>query len=158
MSKIVTFNHISVDITNVTPEQIGACHKVFGPDNQPFYLVENSKGELDQDGQLIEYRVSFTKGMGFQCTCKAGQEGFAHCRSFCWHVRASVACDEEIKQAMKEQERLNAEQAVRQVLYRELGISYSDVDTDTLKRMARRNAQPAPARQCISGRGFSFLK
>src|SRR5229473_1748944 len=90
----------------VTSEQIGMAHKVFGPDNVPFYLVENSHGELDLDNNLIEYKVTYSEEFGFQCTCKAGKEGFARCHNYCWHVRAAVACAREEKQALAEQVRL----------------------------------------------------
>jgi hypothetical protein len=76
---------------NVTNEQIGMCHEVIGPDNKSYYLVENSKGLLDENGNILEYRVSWSRTMGYQCQCEAGKWGFAHCKNFCWHVRATVA-------------------------------------------------------------------
>jgi hypothetical protein len=102
----MTFKNIDITalIANVTPDQIGAAHKVFGPDNKAFYLVENSQGLYDNGGQLLEYKVTYTEQYGFQCTCEAGKHGFAHCKNFCWHVRASVAASEEEKAALKEQE------------------------------------------------------
>jgi hypothetical protein len=100
---------VAIDTSKVTPEQIGKAYKVFGPDNKPFYMVENSKGEYDEDGNLIEYTVKAVKVNGkwnLTCNCKAGQNG-----RLCWHVRAAMACANEEKAAMAEQVALNAEAA-----------------------------------------------
>ena len=132
----------TVDIAGVTAEQIGKASKVFGPDNKPFYQVENSKGDVDADGYLIQYKVTYSRSKGFQCTCKAGQYGFSHCKSYCWHVKAAVACAREAHEAIAEQIRYQ-EQATRQQLYTTLGIASTDVDTATLKRLAQREQQYA---------------
>jgi acyl-CoA thioesterase len=95
----------TIDTSKVTNEQIGACTKVFGPDNKPFYKVVNSKQETDADGHLIEYSVKAIRRQGkwfFTCDCKAGQNGRQ-----CWHVRASMAAAAEEKSAMAEQVALN---------------------------------------------------
>lgn len=146
----------TIDTTTVTSEQIGKAHKVYGPDNKPFYMVENSEGELDQEGLLIEYKVTYSPEYGYQCRCKAGQEGFVHCQNYCWHVRAAVAAAKEEREAMREQERLNAAQPAAPAIY-------TDVDAKTLARVMRRSEEqarkpvrkPAPLRQ---GTGFSLLK
>jgi hypothetical protein len=135
----------------VTSEQIDRCTRVIDLETMtPFYMVRSESDDLQ------EYKVAALHKNGayyLTCTCPAGLAGLA-----CKHRRWAMAAAEAYKVELKEQAQRDAEQSVRQVLYRELGISYSDVDTDTLKRMARRNAQPAPARQCISGRAFSVLK
>jgi len=103
MSPLITISHVSAHLVDVTPEQIGRCYAVVGPDGKKFYQVENSQGEFDAEGQLIEYKVTYSKELGFQCTCKSGQYGFAnvkHPSGVCWHVRASVAAAIEEKQAL----------------------------------------------------------
>jgi hypothetical protein len=95
-----------ITLTNeksVTPEQIGACHKCYDCTTRAnFYLVENSKGETDENGDIIEYKVQYSKEHGFTCDCKAGQNGL-----LCWHIRASIACAREEKAALAEQVALN---------------------------------------------------
>lgn len=158
-------NATQIDTSNVTDAQIGAAHKCFSG-STPFYLVENSQGKLDDDGQLIEYRVSYNRSKGFQCTCKAGKEGFARCRQFCWHVRASVACAREEKEALAEQVRLNvAEVVAAQAIVTTATpvIGYTDVDAVTLARIQRRSAEQAskPKSKYVPvarKSGFSLLK
>lgn len=147
----------TIDTTTVTSEQIGKAHKCF-EGSKPFYKVENSDGKLDQDGLLIEYKVTFSLELGYQCTCEAGKHGFAHCKNYCWHVRASVAAAKEEREAMREQDRLNAAQPAAPA-----EKIYTDVDAKTLARVMRRSEEqarkpvrkPAPLRQ---GTGFSLLK
>jgi hypothetical protein len=92
-------NASEINISNITNEQIGACHKVLHRAGN-FYLVENSQGTLDDAGLLIEYKVTWTPAKGFQCTCKAAEAG-----RMCWHIRASVACEAEVRGAMQELEK-----------------------------------------------------
>lgn len=97
--------NVAINTYGVTDEQIGKAHKVFGPDNKPFYLVENSKGDVDETDHLIEYSVKALKRQGkwhLTCDCKAGSEG-----RNCWHKRASQAAAAEEKAAMAEQVALN---------------------------------------------------
>ena len=96
---------ITVNYQTVTPAMIGAAHKVFGPDNKPFYMVENSKGRVDGEGNIIEYTVKaiFRQNKWrVTCNCKAGNEG-----RMCWHKRAAMAAAAEEKAAMAEQVALN---------------------------------------------------
>lgn len=98
-------NTITVNYSEVTSAMIGSAHKVFGPDNKPFYKVENSKGEVDADGSIKEYTVKAIRKNNkwhVTCDCKAGNEGRQ-----CWHKRASVAAAAEEKQALAEQVTLN---------------------------------------------------
>jgi uncharacterized Zn finger protein len=146
----ITFEHIAATISDITPEQIGAAHKVIAPNGKSFYKVESSKDAT------VEYTVTKSKKFGFQCTCKSGQHGWwnvTHASGVCWHVRAAVACYLEEKQAMIEQERLNAVMTV-------LHIEYTSVDVETLERVAARDAkrQPAKAYPPMRRQGFSLLK
>jgi hypothetical protein len=98
---------ITVNYQTVTPAMIGAAHKVYGPDNKPFYKVENSRGELDADGDIKEYTVKAIRKNNkwhVSCDCKAGSEGRQ-----CWHKRAAMAAAKEERDAMAEQVRLNEE-------------------------------------------------
>lgn len=142
-----------IDTSDITSEQIGMAHAVIGPDGKKFYLVENSRGELDGDGNVIEYKVTHHPHFGYQCTCKAGQYGFAHCKNYCWHVRASIACAQEEREAMAEQATLNTPAKT--------AVGYTDVDEVTLARVLRRSDERKPATKQApvrSGRAFSLLK
>lgn len=103
----------------VTAEQIGKCTKVYDFQlKQNVYLVENSKGETDNDGNIIEYKVQYSKEHGFTCNCEAGKRPFAHCKNYCWHVRASVAAVVEEATALAEIAR-KVEEERREALQRE---------------------------------------
>jgi hypothetical protein len=159
---LINFATVAAHIADVTPEQIGKCHAIIDcSDGSKFYMVESEDGKVDDEGNIVEYKVTYSKEYGFQCTCKSGQHGFANCKNpsgVCKHARWSVACAIEESEAMAEQARYNAEQAVRQALYKELNIEYTDVDTETLKRIAERNKKPAPTHYpCIQARPFSLL-
>lgn len=100
---MITVTTVRKLAATVTPEQIGRCSKIFDANGKPFYLV------LSESDNLTEYRVSWSKQFGFQCSCPAGAEGFIHCKNNCCkHVVWSVACAEEEKQAMAEQARYQA--------------------------------------------------
>ena len=118
-SQVIAYTHNHP----ATSEQIGMCHKFFSGSTS-FYLVENSKGETNADGEIIEYKVQYSAKLGFTCTCKAGENA-----KLCWHLRAAIGCEEEVKAAMKEQ----------------IALSYFNVcgkpaDQETLARVA--NATP----------------
>lgn len=101
---IATFASIAQHIGEVSSEEIGRCHKVFGPDKKAFYQVENEAGHTDEHGDLIEYKVTYSKDHGFQCSCKCGEFGFwnvSHASGVCKHVRWSVAAALEEKAALK---------------------------------------------------------
>jgi len=88
-----------IKTNSITPIQISKCTRVLDcQTHQNVYLVENEDGNFDDDGQVIEYTVTYSSNMGFQCTCKAGQEGFAHCKNgYCKHVAWAVAHAKEEK-------------------------------------------------------------
>jgi hypothetical protein len=107
--KMVKPSQVNTD--SITPEQIGKCTKVLDcQTHQNFYLVENESGNIDDEGHLIEYKVTYSSKMGFQCTCKAGQEGLVYCKNgYCKHVAWAVAAAKEEKaQGMKRIEAIGA--------------------------------------------------
>jgi len=144
-----------INTTGVTPEQIGKAHKVLAATGN-YYLVENSKGEIDPStGYIKEYKVSWAgKARGFSCTCEAGKSGFKN--GLCWHLKASVACENEVKQAIAELHRLIAEQSapVEKVV--------TNVDTATLARIEAANeraaTKPVSKAKPYQPKAFSLLK
>lgn len=85
-------NPSQVNFSNVTTDQIARAYKVLHADGN-YYMVES-----EQD-PTTEYVVKYTSKKGFTCTCKAGQNGFAHCKSgYCKHITwAMAAANEERK-------------------------------------------------------------
>lgn len=79
-------------ISEVTPDQIGACTKILDCQTHTnFYLVQS-----ESDDQ-VEYKVTYSS-KGFQCSCPSGQHGFSNTKhGFCKHVKWSVADAEEEK-------------------------------------------------------------
>lgn len=87
----------------VTDEQLAKSHRIFDEaSNEVFYRVENSKGEVDAEGSVIEYTVRYTQEHGFTCTCEAGKNGFLYAPKRCWHVRAAVHHSQLYKQERKQ--------------------------------------------------------
>ena len=103
----------SLDIANVTPEQLDRCSRwIHENTGEVFYTV------LSETDNLTEYKVRFIKGKGFTCTCPAGQSGFHHCsKGTCKHCRWSVAHAAAYKQELAEQSQIEA--YVRQGVDRE---------------------------------------
>lgn len=86
----MTTTNLTTAIAAVTEEQIDRCFRVYDLNvtpSVPFYLVRS------ESDNLTEYKVTWSKELGFQCTCPAGQEGFCHCytNGVCKHVIWSVA-------------------------------------------------------------------
>jgi hypothetical protein len=84
----MTLTNLTTAIAAVTEEQIDRCTRIYDLNNNvPFYLVRSESDDL------TEYKVTWSKELGFQCTCAAGQEGFCHCykNGVCKHVVWSVA-------------------------------------------------------------------
>ncbi len=70
----MTLTNLTTAIAATTEEQIDRCHRIFDLNNNTvFYMVES------ESDPTTEYKVTYCKEYGFQCTCAAGQEGFAHC-------------------------------------------------------------------------------
>lgn len=110
MNDISILERIACD---VTPEQVGKCTKVYDFQlRQNMYLVENSRGITDNEGNIIEYKVTYDKKHGFRCSCLCGQYGFYNCKNYCWHVRASVSCAIEETKALAEIARQEEERRI----------------------------------------------
>jgi hypothetical protein len=88
-----------IDISAVTGEQIGRCHKVYDEQARAwFYLVESERDLFNEANERIEYAVRWSKERGFICTCPAGQDGFSRCAAgVCKHVVWSLACEREVR-------------------------------------------------------------
>ena len=82
----------------VTQEQLDRCSRIYDAshNNEVFYLVENSRGDVDDEGNIIEYTVRYLKGKGLTCTCPAGNPPcneagfFKYAPRMCQHIRAAV--------------------------------------------------------------------
>lgn len=85
--------------TDVTSEQIGKCAKIYDENAHVwFYQVENSRGETNEDNEIIVYKVQWSKDKGYQCSCPSGQFGFAnvkHPSGVCQHIRWTAAATRE---------------------------------------------------------------
>lgn len=95
---------IEVNYQTVTPEMIGACTKILSNEGN-FWKVMNSRGDLDGNGEPIEYTVKAIQKNGkwfVTCDCPRGSEG-----GRCWHKRATQTAEAELKAAMVEQVALN---------------------------------------------------
>lgn len=92
---LVTRKQVESHLQDITPDMLGLATKVYDYQLKAnVYLVETTSGSTDEDGNLEEYRVSYTPGRGFSCTCKSGQHGFANVRhpsSVCIHCRIATA-------------------------------------------------------------------
>lgn len=108
---------------DVTSEQIGQAYKCF-EGSKAFYKVVNSANQVDDDGHLIEYKVTCRydvelKTWAFNCSCLSGFHNFKnvkHPSKVCWHVRAALACAREVKLALKSMsEKVDAEKIVAEM-------------------------------------------
>lgn len=81
----------NIDLSTVTFEQMSLCRKVVDPEGNCF-LVKSAQGNGE------EYKVWFDHTI--HCTCRSGQHRFKNCHNYCWHVRASLACQKEEDAAM----------------------------------------------------------
>jgi hypothetical protein len=144
---------ISTKAATVTSEQISRCRRVVDEASKlPFYIV------LSESDNQTEYAVKtlYRNGKWYiTCSCPAGLYGKA-----CKHRRWARAAAAEYKQELVAQARRDGEQVVREELYKELDIEYTDVDTETLKRVAERNREQRPVKRvpAIRQAGFSLLK
>jgi len=145
----ITFEHIASHLEGITSTHIGMVHAVF-VGSKKIYKVQSS---IDTTKEYTVYR---SKSRGYQCNCPSGTHGWwnvTHPSGVCWHVRAAVACALEERKALAEQEQLNT-------LKQAAGVSYTDVDCATLKRIAERNKKQTPVVTVAPTRqaGFSLLK
>lgn len=103
---MVTVAQVSKFVGEVTSEQIGRCHASVDANGVTYYMVENERGDMDESGEMVEYKVEYSKAHGFTCGCKAGQVGFIRCaRGFCKHVLWALTCALEVKTAVAAMER-----------------------------------------------------
>lgn len=97
---------ISHTTFTATFEEIQRAHLVIDDvTGQRWYQVENSRGETDDDNNIIEYVVRYdSKNHRFTCSCKAGQAAFSTCfnkTGYCQHVRISVAAAREDRKEVR---------------------------------------------------------
>jgi hypothetical protein len=161
---IITAAKVKQHISDVTSEQIGKCHKAFA-DGIAFYMVESESGDFDQDGELVEYKVTYSKQHGFSCTCPSGKHGFAnvkHASGVCKHCRWAVACAIEEKKAMAELAAESAQQAIKEVeavVEGKLFIGNREATSEEYARVM--TAKPAPVykgKSSYNPKPFSILR
>ena len=113
-TKMITLERVKNNISDVTPEQMDKATHIWGQDEE-YYLVANSKGEFDEEGNIIEYKVQYSHEHGFVCGCPSGLHGFSnvkHPSGCCWHVRAAVAAF--LREEAEVQEMAEAEKAAKE--------------------------------------------
>lgn len=144
---IVTIDKI--DTSKVTPSQIGKCYKVIGSDGRAFYQVES-------ESEPVEYKVTWDRAKGFQCTCEAGKQGFRYCykQGVCKHVVWAVAAKREELQAVAE-----IEASVKQQAAPVLSIDGRAATELEYKRVMQAPAKPVERKaQAPQYKPFSLLK
>lgn len=98
---LATFERIVPYTSDITSEQTGKVFKFVNEQTyQDCYAVENERGDLGLDGEVLEYMVTYCSKRGFSCTCPAGVVGFAYVHHFsgvCKHVRWCVALEQELR-------------------------------------------------------------
>jgi len=113
---IVTTATVKQHLGTVTPEQLGHCFKCTDlATNENYYMVESEEVKFNDDGSRVEYPVRYSSKFGFTCGCPSGKSGFRfvkHPSKVCKHVRWSVACAMEEKQAMAAKALASAQQAI----------------------------------------------
>jgi hypothetical protein len=111
---LTTFAHVLQFISEVTHDQIGRCHRLIG-ESGDYYAVENERGDVDPDGEIIQYCVRYNGKTGWSCTCPSGAAGFwnvHHPSGVCKHCRWVAA-------AVIEERGFLADQAAAQERQRE---------------------------------------
>jgi hypothetical protein len=138
-----------IDLSGVTDEQKGCAYKTY-VGSVPFWKVASASDPFKQ------HTVTWTKEFGFNCTCPAGMEGFRHCKDTCWHVRAALACEAEMREAVAELE------AMIETERRAVTSPAPIVDAQTRARIAAANEraarQPASKAQGYQPKPFSLLR
>jgi hypothetical protein len=117
--------YVKTHLEEISAQEIGKCTKVYDFElKQNVYLVENSRDLTDDEGNIIEYKVTYDEKHGFRCSCPCGQTGFSnvkHPSRVCRHVRASIAAAIEETKALaeiarQEEERRIAEEEARKAV------------------------------------------
>jgi len=138
----------NINIQKVSQTQIDKARRI-EHNGEIHYLVENSKGNLDENGEVIEYTVRYDKAHKcITCTCPAmnpptDANGFLkYAPRMCWHIPAAVAHAVLYRQERREQSQI--ESYVRQGVDRETatrvvyakGASYTEAQ---VKQAQQRN-------------------
>jgi hypothetical protein len=140
-----------IDISTVTGEQIGMCHKVF-VGSVVWFKVQS------ESDPLKEYTVAHSKEYGFTCTCPSGNIGFSNCKDgVCKHVKWALACAREEKEAVAELHRLIAEQALEAQVQAAMSdpetIEAAQVAAEAPVKVARKSSAKA-----YQPKAFSILR
>jgi hypothetical protein len=88
----------------VTEAQLNATHRVVDLTNKcVFFLVENSRGLVNDEGEIIEYKVKYDRNHHIiRClpfngpACPASEKGLT-----CWHMKAARQAAENFKAELK---------------------------------------------------------
>ena len=145
---------IQVSYIEVTEDMINAASRI-ETNSIISYRVRNSQGNIDEQGEIIEYTVAYdAEHSCLTCTCPAGMNGRT-----CWHVRAAAAHSAWFAREMR---RINQDE--RETLkndptylaeYREYQ-AWHEAQADAAQ--AKRDARAARALQANRNKGFQLLK
>lgn len=155
---MTTVTTVLSHISNVTPEQVGRCFKVYDEQTKEnFYQVENESGNVNDDGEIIVYDVRYSKERGFTCTCAAGSEGFIHCKyGFCKHILWSVAASQEERAALAE---IATEQAREHTLYIDGRVATDEEYDRIINAPASAKKGGRPIKGSLNGnQGFNLMR
>lgn len=131
-------------IASVTDEQVARCHRVTNEQTgETYYKVENSRGLVDENGEIVEYEVHFIVGKGFTCNCPSGREGFRTARvGVCQHCIWSYVAAQQFKAEQLRQEHMERLQAMglteveaHNALAHQLIVDGRPADDETLVRV-----------------------
>lgn len=147
----------TIDITEVTSEQIDRCHRIIDEQTmEVFYLVQSESDDL------VEYKVQYqtlpTKH--YTCTCPAGLAGFAHVRhasGVCKHVRWALAAAQEYKAELRARAQRDAARAAvapEHVLI----INGKPATAEELDRVMNAKPTPVKSARAIQSKPFSLLR
>jgi hypothetical protein len=131
-----------VKINSITAYQIGLCAKVFDcQTGKNFYQVENEAGNTDADGNIIEYKVTYSSEKSFQCSCEAGKWGFTrtklgYCKHIAWAVAAANEEHNAIAEIAKEQEVTNVVERIKDEVRAEIASGDHDPVCDQCGNVA----------------------
>jgi hypothetical protein len=131
-----------VKINHITPAMIGLCTKVFDcQTGKNFYQVENEAGTTDADGNIIEYKVTYSSEKSFQCSCEAGKWGFTRTKlGYCKHIAWAMAAANEEHNAIavitKEQEATNIVERIKDEVRAEIAAGDHDPVCDQCGNVA----------------------
>lgn len=144
----MSFDYTTIDLSKVTPAQIGHCEKVFDLNHgkwEPFYQVESERDSL------VIYTVRWSRDKGFTCTCYAEKEGFIHCKKgYCKHIVWALAT------AKEEKEALSSLPTIIIPVVQE--VAKKEVVVEPKKEKKFTKAQKQREDRCNKGQAFSMFK